>query len=352
MSRALVCLTLLVAAPCAAVQPFTVPDEIGMTQFGNLSESAPSVHFSPDGKYVAAYAERGRLDLNEVEGSLRIYLAVDLRAFYSAKNAAQPPSPLWTVTRLSPESPAIGSPRWLRDASGIAFLEHGPAGTSRLLLADVNKKSITRLTPDGRSVKAFDVRDAAHYAYVLESEGLTERAAAEHRLPAVTVTGRPITDFIFAADRYPRRPDAWGRDRGDLQAVIAGQSQPVRSDDQRNVTLFVEGERNFALSPDGLSLITVLPVVEVPTAWETHYPPPRADYPYRVHAGKQDLDTFTGFGLVSEYVRIDLRTGAIESLADAPTGVGAGWFAAAGGRSTMVRGRRECLVTWDILEGR
>ena len=61
------------AAPCAAAQPFTVADEIGVAQFQDyVASNAQFVQFSPDGEYLAAYIERGRVDLNQVEGSLRI----------------------------------------------------------------------------------------------------------------------------------------------------------------------------------------------------------------------------------------------------------------------------------------
>src|SRR4029077_5415079 len=64
-----------------------------------------------------------------------------------------------------------------------------------------------------------------------------------------------------------------------------------------------------------------------PSAWEQLYPPPWATYPYRLHAGSQDLATFMGFHLASRYVRIDLRNGTVRSLSDAPTGATAGWRA-------------------------
>src|SRR5580700_7132119 len=318
------------AGVMAATRPFTVSDEIAISLFSSASGGGTQLaRFSPDGRYFAAYAERGRLDLNQVEGSLRIYLNAELRAYLRGSQVSQAPAPLWTITRRSQETPAIGNARWLPDGTGIAFLEHGPGGASRLVLADIKTKSIKELSPEGRSVRAFDVHDSMHYAYVLASEGLVERALAEHRKPAVILTGRPLVDSIFPADRYAPTGEQMGTDRGELWAVLAGNTLHVAQQDGTPVTLFEEGERNFVLSPDGSSLVTALAFPDVPPAWESRYAPPYRGFPYRIRAGQQDLTAFTG-AFVSQYVRIDLRTGAIESLTGAPIADGAGWFAAGG----------------------
>ena len=94
--RTLFCLALLPGVPCAAALPFTVADEIGIAQFNDLDGAGAQVRFSPDGKYLAAYAERGRLDVNQVEGELRIYRSTDLRAFLHSERDAAPPAPWWT----------------------------------------------------------------------------------------------------------------------------------------------------------------------------------------------------------------------------------------------------------------
>jgi dipeptidyl aminopeptidase/acylaminoacyl peptidase len=328
--RLIVSLALLSADLCAA-RPFTVADEIGLALFRNLNGGdAALTLFSPDGKYVAAYAERGRLDVNQVEGVLRIYRSGDLQAFLRGPSGVSPPDPLWTVTRLSPESPAIGSPQWLASSNGIAFLQRGEIGTNRLVLADMRAKTFTALTPDGQSVRAFDVRDATHYAYVLESTGRVDKALADHRATAVTLTGRSLIDTIFPADRYGGNEEQ--RDRGELWAAVSGRPVQIKDADGANVTLFAAGKYNLALSPDGSSLITALAVAEVPLDWEMRYPPPYPSAAVRLRAGKQDLGAFIGGRFTSEYVRIDLRTGAIEALTRAPTSVDAGWFGVSGAR--------------------
>jgi len=60
----------------------------------SLWEEAQSVEFSPDGKYFAALTERGRIDLDRPEDTLRIYRARDVVSFLRRADGAQRPAPL------------------------------------------------------------------------------------------------------------------------------------------------------------------------------------------------------------------------------------------------------------------
>ena len=64
---------------------------------------------------------------------------------------------------------------------------------------------------------------------------------------------------------------------------------------------------------------------DVPKEWEALYPPPFPSDPYRVRAGRQDPNAFSGQRAASEYVLIDLATGKTRSVTHAPTGNTAGW---------------------------
>jgi len=65
--------SLLLHAEDAVKKPFTVADDIGLTLFLGPRGGEPQLSFSPDGTYFAVWSERGRLDLNRIEDSLRIY---------------------------------------------------------------------------------------------------------------------------------------------------------------------------------------------------------------------------------------------------------------------------------------
>src|SRR5882672_7608301 len=308
-------LVVAVSVPALAGKPFTVPEEIELAHFGDpYTGEAEGVQFSPDGNYFAALIERGRIDLNRPQDTLQIYRAQDLLNVLEPSNNSQPPSPFWTFNRSTDkDGPLITRWRWLADSSGIAFLERGARGSHRLVLADLQKKTLEPLTPSGATIKAFNIRDRRHYVYAVADSGLLERAATEGQAAALVGTGRSLFDLLFPADQNSQIASV--TDRSELWAVVG--DKPFRVKDRASdqaLVLFAEGQRNLALSPDGQSLITALAVAEIPSAWEQRYPPPYEAYPYRLRAGKPDLATFMGQRLVSRYVRIDLRSGIVRSF--------------------------------------
>jgi dipeptidyl aminopeptidase/acylaminoacyl peptidase len=316
-------------AQASAGRPFTVAEEIGLAHFGDpYGAEAESVQKSPDGHYIAALIERGRMDLDRPEDTLRIYRLQEVRKALTRPNSAPPPAPLWSFSRsTAKDGPIVTRWRWLADSSGIAFLERGANGNHRLMLADLKKQVIEPLTPSGQSVLAFDVRDRQHYVYEVLDPALFQRADAENKAPAIVGTGRSLDDLLFPADQDPSIA-ANLSDRGELWAVVGTQlfKVKVQGSDQALV-LFTLGQLNMALSPDGESLVAALAVAEVPAAWTERYPPAFAASPYRLRAGKQDLSTFSGSDLVSQYVVVELGSGAVRVLSEGPVGTAAAWDA-------------------------
>ncbi len=180
------------------------------------------------------------------------------------------------------------------------------------------------MTPTGKIIRAFDIRDREHFVYSVADPSLLQKAATEGQAAAIIGTGRPLHDLLFPVDQNPDTA-SWA-DRSELWAVVGG--KPFRVMDSASnqaLVLFTEGQQNLALSPDGESLLTTFAVAEIPSAWEHLYPPPFIGFPYRLRAGKQNLATFMGYSLASRYVRIELRSGIVRPLSDAPTGLAAGW---------------------------
>jgi len=63
-----------------AKRAFTVADDIETTLLLPQADG-PNVRFSPNGSYFAVYCERGNLDKNQVEDSLRFYRSQDIENF-------------------------------------------------------------------------------------------------------------------------------------------------------------------------------------------------------------------------------------------------------------------------------
>src|SRR2546430_11366687 len=309
--------TLLCAgsAEPATKRAFTVADTIGLTLFGSARGGDPQIHFSPDGNYFAVWSERGRLDLNRVEDSLRFYRTEDVEKFVQRSDGLHPPEPVWVLNRsTSKKGPVINEWRWLADSSGVAFLERTDeaGGKMQLVLGDLRNKSIQALTTTPEDIKAFDVRDRSHYVYTAadpaEAKKLKAKRKAERRAPAIVGTGVNLDQLLFPDDpaivKYSSSLPVY------LWAVIKGKRFQVMHND---VAVVPRG--NVALSPDGRSVVTTLQVREIPASWNEFFPPPSASTPSGLRAGKP----------ADEFVRLELAPATVDSLTDAPMSDAAGW---------------------------
>ena len=302
-------LTCVVTAVCArqAKRPFTVTDEISLALYGYGEQQQP-VRFSPDGNYFAVSTERGRLNLNRVEDSLRFYRSQDIENFLGRSNAPQPPPAEWVVSRSDKEGPVIHDWRWLADSSGVAFLERAANGNQRIVLASLQNKKIEPLTSEKETVKTYDIRDRQHYIYTAVAPGERWKGHMERQAAEVVGTDRSLYELLLPDDPVtihisPHNSYLW--------AVTGGKPFEVK----HNGAPIVPGV--LALSPDGGSVATTLPIHDIPPSWETLYPPPYPSDPYRFHTG----------GSTDQYVRIDLQKGLIQALTDAPTSRASGLWA-------------------------
>ena len=309
--EALVLFIFAAVSTSAIGKAFTVADEIGVTLFDNpfgASGHDERVRRSPDGNYFAVWSERGRLDVNQVEDSLRFYRREDVETFLNHPDARQPLSAVWIVNRSDEEGPVINDWRWLPDSSGVAFLEGGgDYGAKRLVLADLRTKVVEPLTSTTEVVQTFDVRDRDHYVYTAVDAAGREAPQPETQAATTIGTGHSLFELLFP-DEYRK---LWTATRSHLWAVSSGQRLEIT---QGGAPVDAEG---LALSPDGSMLVTALLVREFPSSWETLYAPPYPSSPFRIRRGEAP----------HQYVVIDLKTGTIESLTDAPSAVGTGWDA-------------------------
>jgi hypothetical protein len=301
-------------------RPFTVADEIGLTLFDAQGLVWPSaIHFSPDGKHVAVWTERGRVDMNQVEDSLRFYRTEDIQGFL--KNGGSAPAQAeWVVTLTGKQYPVIESGdrpwRWLADSSGVAFVKFDAATPSQqLMLADLGKRTVEPLTPSTEWVRGFDVRDRLHYVYVVgDFTDRDKKLQAQSEAAAFPGTGVRLENLFFPDEPLFR---VWGDSGKALWAVVDGQRFAVKHNGMR-----VGADEMFiGLSPDGRSLATIAQVAEVPPEWARLYRPPQF---HPDSAGSHPVEP--GHGDVKQWVLIDLKSGSTRPLVDAPniyaTGLG------------------------------
>ncbi len=312
--------------PCeAAKRHFTVADDIGLTHFGDpYTARATAITFSPDGQYFVVDTERGLLKENRPESTLRVFRTEDVHQFLLHPETRVGPSPRWIFSKSTyQDGPIITNIRWLADSSGISFLVKTSSGKDQLFLADLKKRTMEALTPDNQHVTGFDIRDRKHFVYSAFSPKIGQRAAAESQATSVVGTGRFLGSLMFPAD-FSYMSQVY--DLSELWAVIDGRRFRANLElSSHPVALHSEGERALALSPDGRFVVTALVTSNVPPEWETLYRSSAPSDPYRIRSGAQDPEGLDGSRYVSEYVRIDLSTGKVKALADAPLGRAAGW---------------------------
>jgi dipeptidyl aminopeptidase/acylaminoacyl peptidase len=290
-------------------RPFTVADDIRLAVFGGSWGIDEELLFSPDGNYFVVESERGRLDLDAPEDTLRFYGCQNVEDFLLRSSGSQTPSPLWVVNRSTDkEGPIIKAWRWLPDSSGLAFLERTSGNNYRLVLADLTRKTVEPLTPAMEAVEQFDIRDRQHFVYTETSQEDRQKLQAQRQEPAVVGTGQNLSALIFND-----LAQSAGNHNFYLWAVVGRKTFKVR----REGTPIIPG-RGLALSPDGGSVVLALSVPEVPPSWPTLYPPPFAADAYRIRVEH---------GSAEQWVLINLRTSSIQSLTDAPRSPDGTWAA-------------------------
>jgi dipeptidyl aminopeptidase/acylaminoacyl peptidase len=306
---------------------FTLADDIGLSWFGDpYTTGVDAITASPDGNLFAVVIERGRLDTNRVESTLRVFSVKAIREFLAAPTVPDLAVSLTLTESTYKQSPIISHLRWLPDSSGVAFLRKTASGRDQLVLADIRAKTVSPLTSEEESVAAYDIRGPDSYVYSVQSPAIRERITADAQATSVTGTGRSLHSLVFAVD------DEYSSvfkldDLSELWAVVDGTRLQVRDRSRdRPVLLYRDGQDALSLSPDRHSVVTAQALKVIPVDWEALYPPPASSSAYRIRAGEQDLDSTDGGRDVSEYVLIDLVGGEVKPLTNAPLGGAAGWW--------------------------
>lgn len=311
-------------AQAASKRFFTVRDDIELRQFGDVySGVREDIITSPRGDMVIVHTTRGVLKDDSVRDELRVYEIAAIRRFVDSSGVSEVPRPTWTieqsVSSRENAGPVVSNIRWLSDEGGFAFLAHTQNGSNRLQLAQLRGRSLIYLTPASQDVLSFDIRDERHFAYTVAASGVSHHRKTANRSPVSVGTGRLLNDLIFAESKGTVR-------RGELWSVEGKSRFPVRDRvTNTRIVLFEDGIDALSLAPDGLSLVTIRPLAEVPQDWEKKFPPPYPEATDRLRAGYQDLKAPYGW-YVGDYVRIDLSSGEVKSLTNAPAAERTGWW--------------------------
>lgn len=318
--------TLLLVGICHAEQhAFTVKDDIEMYRM--LRQPV----FSPDGKYFFQITQRGLLERNVPEYTFWVWSTDEVARFTRSPIGRKPPKPIPLARVAQYKDGPMNSPRaeWLDNSSGIVFAALNKSGRFQLFHTDLKTRHTEALTPDDQNVTGYDARHG-RYVYTITSPEIVRRGTAELQSNTADITGKGLFDLLFPSFKDPRSLQFF-YPYSEIWILVNGKHRRIEEPKTRKpVCLYVtataySAESPFKLSPDGRKLVVMRPVENVPQNWAEYKAPTgyegyRSLYAFGV---RQEIDPFAKFreaGAIFSYELIDLASGTVEPLINAPTG--------------------------------
>jgi dipeptidyl aminopeptidase/acylaminoacyl peptidase len=296
---------------------FTVKDSIEMSRF-ERGDGGPS--FSPDKKYFAVVTSRGILRSDEIESTLWVFRADDVRKFLARDDALQAPAPL-VVARLAAiprgdydnsYEPVISndSLRWSRDSRTILFLGQDSKGKHQLYRATVGTGRVRALTPEKNDVGQFEcVGNTTVYSAAIHNESRDEGYPID--ADARDITGISLERVLFPKGKCcgATYSGVWvNRNEQNLQITDPDTKLPLLLVDQTSKPL--------SISPDGKAVVLRLPSKAAQKSWESYEP----GSPLIKKIDSADPKTTANYNVMrpTVYTLVDLTSGRVAQLLNAP----------------------------------
>lgn len=362
----LIMIMVLIASRSADAQrhAFTVADDIAMSRFSEPAARPGIVGTdvalkSPDGKYAVVITTRGVLSTDRIISSIYLFNLHDAIGFLYSKVNRRPPPPRLIATLSSfphhqepiAYAPVMTDLRWTDDSSRVYFLGEDLSGVSRIYQAMIDGGAAQVLTPPGYIVTQFadagntivyrainvameNDRDAGGERINRDARDVTGERLHAILLPHDIGVATPSTSAVWitrkdkARQSYSRIPHSSVRDRTQFWAMYT-------SEETGDYT-------PFSLSPNGRGLIELSPVPNIPSAWES-YEPAKGFEHMRYHTGDPLLTSDTNVYRPKRYTLLDLGTGVVRPLIDAPNALTLGYNAS--NRVIWSADGRRALVT-------
>lgn len=305
-----------VAADSVAVRrAVNVVDSIEMTVLTDPEAYVPrfgSAPFktAPDGQRFFIVTRQGNVAGNYNEYSLRVFDTEAVRDHANGRGE-RPQGRVVARFRSTSNRQGIAAARWLEDSRTVAFLGENPGEQAQVYLVDVTTGEPRRVTSHPTSVREFDVNastDSIVYA-ALERGGWTD----EER-------NGVVLDHEFAWELAQRNRGEWFYERialfagkqGHAAQAVAMQPYDIRSDPWA-----------LALSPDGRKAVGVIHVERSPDRWWSDYEPVAVNPYFKAAGARSEYSNFTSEHreVFLQFVLIDVASGAMKPLLDAPTGL-------------------------------
>jgi len=314
------------AEPINDKRPFTVQDSIETSYIIDpvastiieIRDTQPvgSPIFSPDRKHFLLITQRGILKENHLEATIWLFDQIAVSDYVRGKSPSQPVPRAIARFSAPGNTPAISNVRWL-DSSQVAFLAKDRSPYQQLFIARIDRGSPHAITPHNEYVSAFDISGNV----VAYTSLIPPQPAKGSEDDIVDVTGKNIYTLLFSRPRAIEDVDEEQLQTyaSGLHILRNGKELPVtfRTGDGQ-LRLFIP---TLSLSPDGRWLITVAPVGKIPSGWEAYEPNSKWDV-LRLRQDNAYAVADENPWKASQYVLIDVQSGDVSPLVDAPAGRG------------------------------
>ncbi len=297
---------------------------------------------SADGKYFLLVTQRGVLPNNTLEGTIWLFNRQAIWDYASGRNTTKPlPRKLVTMAATS-NTPVIYDVRWVDGSKKVAFLGKNGTPYQRLFVVDIETGSTEAVTKKDLYVTAYDMSGDT-IVYTVLSQGLGFHFDTD----LVVVGDRFLPDLIY------REPPAiediseslLQRYSNSLHVQKAGKEIPSHFTMQGEpLQLFIP---TLSLSPDTKFLITVAPVHETPKQWE-QYQPLYEEWRLKPGPVKNMLGSVLNNTRPEQYIAVNLETGVVSPLIDAPAGRDLG-YTLAPTEAFWLKDNRHVIVTNTYL---
>jgi dipeptidyl aminopeptidase/acylaminoacyl peptidase len=309
----------------------TVRDSIEKVTFiDDAYNGSELADFSPDGRHFFVMTERGVLQSNRVETTIRLFDTASVSDSLKRPSTERFPDPsalvkMATLSNMMTLSngDAITEARWTPDSESIAFLGRDNNFERHLFVVTIKDGQVKQLTPNGQDVTGFD---SAKGSFVLTTVPTPTTDSQLYQSGGATVPDIQIgTGVSLFSLLYPQ----WEKFVFQLQpqqiwTVRDDKASPVvepKTSLPVSLTLSPD-DSALSLSPSGRYAIVAVLAARVPASWES--------YETRIHLAKIVADKPNARPKMEpsrllQYELIDLQSGTMSELIDAPTGLRAGF---------------------------
>lgn len=333
---------------------FSVKDDIAMVRFSDPSaerdtEEQEAKRYSPDGEHLAVVTTRGLLVSDQVESSIAVFDVNEVKHFLRSPSVKAPMPRIVASIRAIPQgqqttpyAAIIKDVRWSDDGGHLYFRAQNERGGFQIFDVQADGSRLRSLTSTAFNVDRFDLSGDV-IAYTASRVNVpSPPPGVRINRDAFDVTGYRSKDILFPGQM--RSFEAEGFSLFTLR--LGRHPSPPRQVPAYSVldTSLLLYTLPFRLSPDGNRLVSVEPVVgKIPRSWEEYDPLPLYEH-RRLRADNPDLTRADTVLRPRRYSLIDLRTGSVTPLVDAPNAQHLGYSGEAN-RVTWSNDGQRVLIT-------